>query len=1403
MPGTVASTSGNATGGAAGPGPGDQPLSQGPHPGTLEAYLPGTPETLDPAVDYETVGLGIIQNVYQTLITDNGNSGASFLPVLATCVPGTAQCIHDYGTSLVVNGTDGFSGEPVYWTFVIDPGARFYDSKTGASWGVYPSDVMFSVARDLAWSDPWGTTGGWVLAQALLPTGNAAWDGGFHTPYNTTPSNILGSMLVNDSRYCPQTSPGVFAGHGCITFILVSYASVYSYFLELLSTPFGTSIVPCGWFTAQSAGLPGWNLSFAPHGDGSCRLPNGGTTTNSSSWSSYLASLGPKSWDSLEHLLESSWPAPQPSVQWATTGSGPYYLRSLTGLNSTPGYTLGPNPAYSAPAGCSGEDGLAAYNGTCEPAPGAYIGNVTATWENSSNDSTALAAAATGTLDFGVMNTSHTADWVTLKDQDKVGLVSLATESLNGLNFNFDWNRSAYSAEGFPEVTNFTSGFFAATAVRGLLTASYPYAAIQSSVWTVDGLQYMVPSGGPIPPGMVPYSTAIYPPTGNVSFPGGSPNTDPNVIGGAAWWWTQATEHNSSYFDPELAMCSSDSPCSFPIVSFSSSWGLGAAITDLIQTVEQVTGGALDPFLYNISFNAWSADLSTGGLPMYVAGWSPDYLDPTDYLVPYAQGGAYSAWDSLASVLGSTSYDDGALCGYVNASFANLVYWGTPGPITSWCSGVAFHVAQGWMHTAAEQPPGTTRVLLYDLISRVLSRLDLYLWMGESVGEVAVGPWIDPTSVNANPMAGGSGMPVWYQLRYLTGPFSSSISVGASPGTPMFDPENDEIYVPNGNSSTLTVVSGATDQVLTSIPVGTDPQTPVLDPASGTIYVANSGSDNVSVINATRNVVVAIVPVGTDPSEPALAGPYDELFVPNSGSGTVTTISTVSGAVLATLTVGTAPAPPVYDPVNLDVYVPNYGSANVTVINASLDRVTGSIPVGSGPGTPAFDPTTRELYVPDFSANAVSVIDTATNTVVATIAVGTLLRPAVSPSTVVFGFSRTTAPAPKPLYDPANGEVYVVNTGSGNVSVISGARHAIVSTIAVGADPTTPVYDPADGNIYIANTGSENISVVSGTENTVVDSIAAGTDPSPPVFDNSSGQLYVPNTGSGNVSTVTSSYYVTFTETGLPSGASWHVTLGAPPPSTGAMFHRTTVPFPEANGTYPYTIAGPSGYRVVGGLAPSGSVMVHGQDVPEAVDFAPARTDKVTFHESGLPKGVAWCPTLGWSECSSAASVAFANLTPGQYAFKVPAIAGFRLTVLPGGSRYSATAHELNLSTSALTVKVTFVPVLYALTFQGSGLPKGKSWSVSVQYVYHGRTLTKHASSKTFTIAFEVPNATYVYTVGKVKGYTEAVHGAVSVAGSPITVVIAFTKTTDAAVRAAAPAPPERFGTLLLLRVLA
>jgi hypothetical protein len=741
------------------------PSSVSPHPGTLEVYeiAPSGQITLDPSVAYDTVDYEPILNVYQTLIAYNGTSTSNFVPELSTCVPGandgvlstaSVSCQAVYGQTLI---TDNSAGEPQFWTFPIDSAARFYDGSTGVSWPVYPSDVMFTLARTMGFADlpgP-GVLNGWIVSQSLLPLGNPKWDGAFHYPYNNTPQNILGSMLVNDSRYCPASA---LAQNGCITFDANGEGTDWPYFLELVADALGSGIEPCGWFTAMGANVPGFLVHKAAFGDGPCLLPGGSTNTSQAGFQSYLTSLDPTAWDVFEELAYNH-PAVQQGVQFSEVGSGPY---ALVGDGS--GYALRANPAYNQPTDCQG------IGGGCEPIAGTYPNAVVVTYE--STYTMGIEEMNAGYADFASYQPTAASCGLPCEGNGDFGFLHAPTLSINALAYNLAFNvTEEQSVDPYPGLLNVPSDFFASNTVRSLLNRAWPYTTVENTLWTVDGIQHGTNFGGAIPKGM----GDDYP--SNISWPylGGNPGTNTSV-NSAAWWWTQGTTLSSPYYDAELAACTVSTPCRFPIVGELGAPTIDAAVAEFIVQIENITGKALQPYTF---------DPSPPGLVQYPPsgnpymdlniGWAPDYPDPTDYMAAmYYANGTYTLGDTLYQTLENQANTQfwGSSCGHDSGSWSDLVYWANyastnSGPIPSSCQGPAYGSMLTWMTTAASLPVGAYRTLIYNEVEHIENQLGFYLWFSQSAEVESYASWVSNATINVNVMIGGGGDQTWFLWGYV------------------------------------------------------------------------------------------------------------------------------------------------------------------------------------------------------------------------------------------------------------------------------------------------------------------------------------------------------------------------------------------------------------------------------------------------------------------------------------------------------------------------------------------------------------------------------------------------------------------------------------------------------------
>ena len=79
---------------------------------------------------------------------------------------------------------------------------------------------------------------------------------------------------------------------------------------------------------------------------------------------------------------------------------------------------------------------------------------------------------------------------------------------------------------------------------------------------------------------------------------------------------------------------------------------------------------------------------------------------------------------------------------------------------------------------------------------------------------------------------------------------------------------------------------------------------------------------------------------------------------------------------------------------------------------------------------------------------------------------------------------------PKQLcYDSGAHEIFVANSGSSSVSVISDINNQVVATIPVGTYPYGIVYDSKMNEVFVYNENDKTVSVISDSTNTVVKTI--------------------------------------------------------------------------------------------------------------------------------------------------------------------------------------------------------------------------------------------------------------------------------------------------------------------------
>jgi YVTN family beta-propeller protein len=289
------------------------------------------------------------------------------------------------------------------------------------------------------------------------------------------------------------------------------------------------------------------------------------------------------------------------------------------------------------------------------------------------------------------------------------------------------------------------------------------------------------------------------------------------------------------------------------------------------------------------------------------------------------------------------------------------------------------------------------------------------------------------------------------------------------------------------------------------------------------------------VMSNSSNTLVATLQLGINgeyPIYPFLDSANGELYVSNSVANTTSIIS--GDTVVATVPVGSNPTTPFLNPKNGDIYVPNYLSNYLSVISGTTNTVVANVTIGEGVGAETFDPNNGDIYLTSsnpcingfggcFSGDVpgyVLILSAQTNTMIGSITLNfehNSALPKPAPLTVS-GLNPDYPSAP--VFNSANGDIYVSNGGGNTVSVISGVNNSLLTNVVVGHNPDTPAFDPLNGDVYVPNSFDGTVSVISSATNSVVATVKASPSPQGVFFNPVNGDIYAPDLLSGNLSII-------------------------------------------------------------------------------------------------------------------------------------------------------------------------------------------------------------------------------------------------------------------------------------------
>jgi len=307
------------------------------------------------------------------------------------------------------------------------------------------------------------------------------------------------------------------------------------------------------------------------------------------------------------------------------------------------------------------------------------------------------------------------------------------------------------------------------------------------------------------------------------------------------------------------------------------------------------------------------------------------------------------------------------------------------------------------------------------------------------------------------------------------------------------------VYVSNEDSGDVSIISTASNQVISTIDVGRRPRGIRVSHDGKKLFVALSGSpkcpptmpdeeceknvadktkDGIAVVDLITAKPERVLPGGSDPEQFDLSADGRRLFVSNEDSDQATIIDIASGEVLETIAVVREPEGVRVSPDGALVYVTGETDHAVTVLDTSTGTVVATIGVGLRPRDAVFASDGLRAFVSAELAHSISVIDVENHAVVATIELDETAKPV--------GMAVTAD----------NQRLYVANGRGQTVSAVNLNTFEVVgTTVEVGPRPWGIGLTEDERFLYTANGPSDDVSVIDTESMQVVAKINVGETP--------------------------------------------------------------------------------------------------------------------------------------------------------------------------------------------------------------------------------------------------------------------------------------------------------------------
>jgi len=321
----------------------------------------------------------------------------------------------------------------------------------------------------------------------------------------------------------------------------------------------------------------------------------------------------------------------------------------------------------------------------------------------------------------------------------------------------------------------------------------------------------------------------------------------------------------------------------------------------------------------------------------------------------------------------------------------------------------------------------------------------------------------------------------------------TTIPVGASPIDILWTPATNKLYVANSADNSVTIINGATNQVISTVQVGEYPAFLAWNAVNNKVYCACGEGNRLAVIDGVADTLIRLLHLAGSPMQTAYCETENKLYVSCHDDQAVAVVDGARDEVLCRVHTGTTYAL-LWHPVTNRLFCTDCDGDSVKVINCTNDEIVSRLHFSSSSYSPTLNPANSLVYVA-CGSQPVRALSPGGDSVVA--------------SLPLWANTLCAVPFPNKLYISGASGIYVADC----------ATHTIVDS--------TPGYwaewllcDTVVGKVYGSAGYADAVYVFDAQTNRYLKTIGVGNNPGKMAWNWIDRRVYVLSAWDGSVSVI-------------------------------------------------------------------------------------------------------------------------------------------------------------------------------------------------------------------------------------------------------------------------------------------